>query len=581
MANALQKLNIFLASLLCFAIPTASAQNLTDEVVAGAARTLVKDKLVDGISIGFIEGDHYGMVHLGTSDSTGARADNATVYELGGMSSLFTGILLSDAVVRGEIELDSIAKAANRAKIELPAHDDRAITWLDLATHRSGLSATPANLEAKNPADPFRFYNSTRAQTALASYQFTRSPGDAQEFSIFGMSILGYLLAENAGTTYQNLLQSRIAKPLGMRDCTVDLTSDQKKRFATPHERAGAPTLAWTFADLPGGCGIHATLFDMMRFAKAQLNPPPGKLGEALELAWKKHSDADATGMATGLGWVIAGDGETRWHNGRTGGSHCALFVNRRIRSAVVVLCNTAEPKVDVLATGLLQTAAGLKAASASVPQDKSEKTAPKLSPFTSVGFHQETAFVAYNGQVYQWLALNGITVPDIVASSKKQFGDDWEKRICEDLVEVLWGMGHEPGKTVKLQLQDAKTKRELVIERAPMTRENRSAVVEDRKRAGLAGGNDVKVDAKTRRRLVGRYKLAANFIFDVQDKDGRLMVGITNQPTQEVFPDSSTRWSYRSVDATLEFKLGRTGPARQLVLHQDGRKQTATRIGR
>jgi serine-type D-Ala-D-Ala carboxypeptidase/endopeptidase len=57
------------------------------------------------------------------------------------------------------------------------------------------------------------------------------------------------------------------------------------------------------------------------------------------------------------------------------------------------------------------------------------------------------------------------------------------------------------------------------------------------------------------------------------------LMVSITDQPTQEVFPDSPTRWSYHGVDATLEFKLKKTGPATSLVLHQNGLKQTARRI--
>ena len=89
----------------------------------------------------------------------------------------------------------------------------------------------------------------------------------------------------------------------------------------------------------------------------------------------------------------------------------------------------------------------------------------------------------------------------------------------------------------------------------------------------------DLAIDSKLRRRLVGRYQLTPSFIFDVRDDDGHLMVGITNQATQEVFPDSPTRWSYRGVDATLEFKLTQTGPAKSLVLHQNGVKQTAHRI--
>ena len=96
---------------------------------------------------------------------------------------------------------------------------------------------------------------------------------------------------------------------------------------------------------------------------------------------------------------------------------------------------------------------------------------------------------------------------------------------------------------------------------------------------AGDDEADDLEIDAKLRGRLVGRYQLAPDFVFDVKDEDGHLMVGITNQPTQEVFPDSATRWSYRGVDAQLEFKLGKAGPARRLVLHQNGVKQTARRI--
>ncbi len=81
--------------------------------------------------------------------------------------------------------------------------------------------------------------------------------------------------------------------------------------------------------------------------------------------------------------------------------------------------------------------------------------------------------------------------------------------------------------------------------------------------------------------RLVGRYQLTPNFIFDVNYKDGHLMVGITNQPTQEVFADSPTEWSYRGVNAQLEFHLRAEGPAYALTLHQDGNAQKAKRLSK
>ncbi|MCA9180545.1 MAG: serine hydrolase, partial [Planctomycetales bacterium] len=82
-----------------------------------------------------------------------------------------------------------------------------------------------------------------------------------------------------------------------------------------------------------------------------------------------------------------------------------------------------------------------------------------------------------------------------------------------------------------------------------------------------------------TPERLVGRYQLTPNFVFDVNYHDGHLMVGITNQPTQEVYADSPTKWSYRGVAAQLEFHLRATGPAYALTLHQNGRAQKATRL--
>ena len=162
---------------------------------------------------------------------------------------------------------------------------------------------------------------------------------------------------------------------------------------------------------------------------------------------------------------MIAGDGQTRWHNGQTGGSHSAIFINRKLHCAVVVLCNTALlNEVDQLAMQLVLKAAGQE--STPEPRETSDQ-----------------------------------------------------------------------------------------------------------------GSSALAIDAKFRRRLEGRYQLAPNFIFTVRDRDGHLMVGITNQPTQEVFPDSPTRWSYHGVDATLEFKLEKSGPATSLVLHQNGIKQTARRI--
>lgn len=218
---------------------------------------------------------------------------------------------------------------------------------------------------------------------------------------------------------------------------------------------------------------------------------------------------------------------------------------------------------------------------------------APKLSPFTEVRFIDQQIIVTYKKQTYQWLELDGIKVEAITAAAKKRFWGSWQKRISEDLVDVLWGMGHQPIETVQLRLRNLETGEEIQLDNAPMTEENREAVRWNRDHIDAEAAEnarhpnelpedelaDLPVDFQLRARLVGRYQLAHDFIFDVEDRDGHLLVTITNQPTNEVFPDSATRWSYRGLDASIEFKLTPSGPAQRLILHQNGVRQSATRI--
>jgi serine-type D-Ala-D-Ala carboxypeptidase/endopeptidase len=571
--NALHCLVMALSiALTCTSLSTpASSQNLSEAWVEHAAAPLVENGIVDGLSIGFIEGEHFGIVHLGNSNDAGQKASYSTLYEIGSITKVFTGTLLADAVTRGEINLQAAADVPNPAGIRLPSRDGRSIQWLDLSTHRSGLPRLPANLASTGVTDPYRDYDSKLAAAFVNDYQLPRKPGQSQEYSNFGASVLGYLIAAKAGKSYDELLQARIAEPLGMTDTAISLTSDQSKRLATPHDQVGSPTPPWTFADLPGAGGIRTTMRDMMRFAKAQLNPPAGPLGAAIELAWKQHSDPDESGPATGLGWMIAGDGQTRWHNGGTGGSSSAIFINRQLKCAVIVLSNTsARNQLEPLASKLILKSAGHEdAPEQNQAAGQAAGNFPKRAPFSGVRWEGDSPVVKIGAEWVQLVSIDGVAAGDMVAYCRRTYDDKWHKRFAEDLVEVLAGMGHEPKNTVQLVVQIPGEAATRTLANAPMTEANRRAI---RNAAPGIGAGD-------RRRLVGRYQLAPDFIFTVRDSDGHLLVGITNQPTQEVFPDSPTRWSYRGVDATLEFKLPKTGRAKGLVLHQNGMEQLARRI--
>lgn len=539
-------------------LPIAWSQNLTKEWVEKTARPLVDKKIANGLSIGYIEGDHSRVVHLG---SAGGKKipDDQTLYEIGSVGKVFTSLMLADAAVRGEIQLDAPVDVTNKAGIRLPSYEGTRIKWIDLSTHRSGLPRIPGNLKATDLINPYRNYDSKKAAAFLNNYELTRKPGETHEYSNLGAMVLGYLVPQNSRVTYQRLLRKRIAEPLGMTDCTVFLNKQQKKRLATPHSQFGKATPAWTFADLPGAGGICATMSDMMRFAKAQLSPPKGEIGEAIELAWKQHCDADKSGPAMGLGWVIAGDGHTRWHNGQTGGSRSAVFINRKLKCAVVVLCNTSVMEgIDELAMQIVMKSSGVEAepetADDDVPKPGDQTIDAKLRS-RLVGQYQLTPnfiFTVTDDDGHLMVGITNQPTQEVFPDSATH----WSYRGVKATLEFKLGKSGSARSLVLHQKGIKQTARRIKAE-----------------------SDDLAIDAKHRRRLVGRYKLARNFIFTVTDRNGHLMVGITKQPTQEVFPDSPTHWSYRGVKATLEFKLGKSGRAKSLILHQNGIKQTARRM--
>lgn len=108
--------------------------------------------------------------------------------------------------------------------------------------------------------------------------------------------------------------------------------------------------------------------------------------------------------------------------------------------------------------------------------------SAPKVSPFTEVRFEQQQVVVTYEGQDYQWLELDGIKAETIVAAAQRRFRIRWQKRVSEDLVDMLWGMDHQPGGTVSLLLRDFETNEQRFIEQAPMTTRNRFSVKRNRR---------------------------------------------------------------------------------------------------
>lgn len=87
-----------------------------------------------------------------------------------------------------------------------------------------------------------------------------------------------------------------------------------------------------------------------------------------------------------------------------------------------------------------------------------------------------------------------------------------------------------------------------------------------------------VKVAPAVLAKYEGVYAITPKFALTVTLEGNKLMVQATGQQKLRVFPESETKFFYKVVDAQLTFVTDKKGKAEQLILHQNGANQVATR---
>lgn len=331
------------------------AQDLAAKVDA-LARPLADAGLAASLVVGVIDGDT--MLVRGYGNVGEHAPDGTTLYEIGSVSKVFTGLLLADAVTRGVCKLDDPVQSLLPDGVTMQKWEETPVLLWHLSTHTSGMPRLP-DMKGSDPADPYAHFDEARIFKSMEKTRIRWEPGSKYEYSNFAVGLLGHLLAKKQGfASFEALLKERVTTPLAMQDTTVVLTDAQQARMAPPCNADGEPEHMWDLAVLAGAGGIRSSIADMLKFAKAQLAPSEAR-AKAVELSQQKHHDG-ANGIAMGLGWHFARDGKTIWHNGGTGGYHAYLAVVPDKRFAVCVLSNTTSILIDQVGERIVQHLYGM-----------------------------------------------------------------------------------------------------------------------------------------------------------------------------------------------------------------------------
>jgi len=546
-------------TLLLTALVCASTSHAVAGVDADAIRRILRDRVETyetsvGLVVGVIDADGRQVVGYGRTVQGGDREpDGDTLFEIGSITKVFTAILLADQVAQGKIKLEESAGGRMHEGVTMPSRDGREITFLDLATHHSGLPRLPDNLAPADAQNPYADYSDTMLHEFLKGYALPRDIGSTFEYSNLGVGLLGHLLSLRAEMDYGKLLARRITGPLGMKDTMIELTPEARERMATGHA-AGTPVPLWDLPTLAGAGAIRSTANDMLTFLGANMGLVETDLAGAMADSQSGRADVGPN-MRIGLAWLIASEhgGPIVWHNGGTGGFRSFAGFDNEKRRGVVVLSNQSTDVNDI-GFHLLRQEYDL--ATLEVPRTVIVMEASALDDY--VGEYDLAAgfVIAVTREGDELLVqLTGQQAIPVFPHAKDQF--------FYKVVDAQLTFGRDEADHVD----------HVVLHQGGADQRA------DRRAPGDAGAQEIEVPTEILKEYVGRYELAPGFVLTITLEDGHLMSQATGQPKFEVFASTQTEFFLKVVPARLEFRRGEDHAVDRVVLFQNGQEIPGKKI--
>ncbi len=206
-----------------------------------------------------------------------------SLFAIGSITKVFTGIALTDAIRRDLVEYNAPV-SQYLDDVTIPEFEGQPIYFSHLAQHTSGLPRSwESDLsDADHPAggdDQFTEY--------LASVRLKWAPGERHLYSNVGYGLLGWVLARVNGVDYESMIRSRVMRPAGMRESAVWLNDSQRQNLI------GKPfNVERTDVDAGNGA-LYSSVADLTAFARSLLESresDPGGLFDQYADAWPNRT---------------------------------------------------------------------------------------------------------------------------------------------------------------------------------------------------------------------------------------------------------------------------------------------------
>jgi CubicO group peptidase (beta-lactamase class C family) len=269
------------------AIPVQASTSVQRPLTAAQIDSVVNKTLstfnVPGIAVGIVKDGQlihakgYGVRSIKTNE----KVDENTLFGIASNSKAFTAAALGILVDQGKIKWDTkVTDVIPEFKL-YDTYVTQEFTIRDLLTHRSGLGLGAGDLmiwpDSSNVTMPQLIHN-LRYLKPVSSF---RSKYDYDNLLYI---VAGDVVKRVSGSTYEDFIEQKIIKPLGMNATAASwYRLKDKSNVIDGHAPVGDKlvTVGLSFTELANAAGgIYSNVTDMSKWVIAKINE--GKYGEVL-----------------------------------------------------------------------------------------------------------------------------------------------------------------------------------------------------------------------------------------------------------------------------------------------------------
>lgn len=584
--QSFQVLNLFRS--LCFmalvffvAAPTMSAQDKATQIdqlmekytaygqFNGSVLVAEKGKVI------FKKG--YGMANMEWEIPNAAD----TKHRLGSISKQFSTMLIMQLVEEGKLKLDV---PISTYLPDYPKATGDQINLHHLMTHSAGIPNYTSfpNFFAEKSRDPF-----TPAEFVkeFANLPLEFEPGAQFSYSNSGYFLMGYIIEEITGKTYEENLTEKILVPAKMKNTGYDHHNQILKNRAAGYEKDGISYINADYLDMsiPYAAGsLYSTVEDLFLWDRALtttllLSP------EMKEILFEKH--IPSRGGHYGYGWSIDKqkmgnsnmEKEVIGHGGGINGFNTLISRMPADDNFIVLLNNTGGAELGKMTRAIAGIIYGT---SYDIPKQsvaystmaivEEEDLAAGMAHFKKVKDLKEYSFDEreMNSVGYQLLAAE--KTEEALAFFKinvDAFPDSWN--VYDSYGEALLKKGDQANAI-------------LNYKKSVTLNPGNAGGIEQLKKLGVDLSDVIKevvLDDATLASYVGQYKLAPEFIITIRKDGDQLTAQATGQPESAIFPKGNDVFYLKVVVADLVFSRNDQGEVDKVTLHQGGREMPGDKM--